>query len=1240
MRKSTLFFFSFFVLLIFTGSNIYSQQCKVITNNINFESANSLTFDVVIENTGTADWIYSNGAFAWTINPSFLNGGAPTFTLVPGYSDFQSGAYPLSVLLTNPNILRTSSNMPGSNGMIQPGQSLRLYRFRLQTSASSFSSEYFDAAWKTDAAPYTKIYSWDSGTGTPVEISNIDFSILSLLMEENFNYPVGDLVAGSGGNWVHFSGTGFNIQVSSGSLTYSGYLSSGLYNKIDIISTTSSAEDAYREYTAQTSGTIYAAFLLNLPNTDGIPANTSTTGDYFIAYLPSTSTSFYDARLSIRQGVAANTFQIGMRGSASNSEAAWYTTDLNVGTTYLIVMGYQIVTGSANDIASMWINPPTDGTQPTPNITQTVASDLSDVARFAVRQGTTTPNASIDGIRAGTDWADIFPASGSPFISVLPTALSGFSYVQGGGPSTSQSYNLSGSNLTPASGSISVTAPTDYEISSNNTTFVNILSINYLGGALSATPIYVRLKAGLSGGTYEGELVANAGGGAATQNVTCNGAVIKPEPTNHVTNFTGVLGNPAYYYNNLSWTDATGGTVPDGYLIKKSYIGFSDIVDPVDGVPELDSYSEQNVAQGVQAAVFTGFAGSTYYYKIFPYTNSGVYINYKTDGSVPQFSITNVNAPSLPVTENFNYPTGSNLTDDGWVAHSGAGNFPIQVNATPLTYTGYVNSGLGKSVSLIPPGTASAEDDNRAFDSVYSGSIYASFMLSIDSITTTNVYFFHFGPENSTTLFFGKVFVQGDGSGNLAFGVTKSSNTSAVYTPFNYSLNTTYLIVIKYTFNTGTTTDDEVKLWVDPVLDGTEPPSDLTQTDTQSDATSLGFFALRQASNGPGLTFGGLRVANSWVPASGTTTFPLSVDISNGWNMTSVPGTNPDGMGVANWWADLTGTVYKFVPGSGYTGITTTTPGEGYWMKNSITETYSYPAIQIVTHDPIGATAGWNMFGGFENAADVNTLTTTPSGQIVYPIYKYVPGTGYQAATILNPGYGYWVKVSSNCQISIPSAMAKGNKEVADYFKKDWGKITLTDATGNSYTLYAVKGQVDLNRYELPPLPPAGEFDIRYSSGRIAEDINSTAQGIDLRGVVYPVKVKTDGMDIRLQDVTGKEVNTNVKSGEEVTISNPNINKLMVSENLIPDKYALEQNYPNPFNPSTTIEFSLPENVKNVTVSIYNVLGQKVAELVNGAMAAGSYQHQWNAKDLASGIYIYELRTEKFVSVKKMMLMK
>lgn len=90
----------------------------------------------------------------------------------------------------------------------------------------------------------------------------------------------------------------------------------------------------------------------------------------------------------------------------------------------------------------------------------------------------------------------------------------------------------------------------------------------------------------------------------------------------------------------------------------------------------------------------------------------------------------------------------------------------------------------------------------------------------------------------------------------------------------------------------------------------------------------------------------------------------------------------------------------------------------------------------------------------------------------------------------------------------------------------------------------------------------------------------------------------------------------------------------------IPDEYDLSQCYPNPFNPSTVIEFSLPQSVSNVKLSIYNALGERVAELVNTSLLAGKYQYQWNAEDVATGMYIYELRTDNFVSVKKMLLLK
>jgi len=90
---------------------------------------------------------------------------------------------------------------------------------------------------------------------------------------------------------------------------------------------------------------------------------------------------------------------------------------------------------------------------------------------------------------------------------------------------------------------------------------------------------------------------------------------------------------------------------------------------------------------------------------------------------------------------------------------------------------------------------------------------------------------------------------------------------------------------------------------------------------------------------------------------------------------------------------------------------------------------------------------------------------------------------------------------------------------------------------------------------------------------------------------------------------------------------------------IYPTRFVLEQNYPNPFNPTTVIEFALPKQAA-VKLSVYNILGEKVAELVNGTLSAGYHSVSFNASDLSSGIYIYKITAGNFVSVKKMMLLK
>jgi len=89
----------------------------------------------------------------------------------------------------------------------------------------------------------------------------------------------------------------------------------------------------------------------------------------------------------------------------------------------------------------------------------------------------------------------------------------------------------------------------------------------------------------------------------------------------------------------------------------------------------------------------------------------------------------------------------------------------------------------------------------------------------------------------------------------------------------------------------------------------------------------------------------------------------------------------------------------------------------------------------------------------------------------------------------------------------------------------------------------------------------------------------------------------------------------------------------------LPVEYQLHQNYPNPFNPTTVISFSLPQ-ASNVTLKVYNALGQEVATLVNEFKAAQTHTVEFNASNLASGVYIYKLEAGNFSVSKKMILMK
>jgi hypothetical protein len=98
-------------------------------------------------------------------------------------------------------------------------------------------------------------------------------------------------------------------------------------------------------------------------------------------------------------------------------------------------------------------------------------------------------------------------------------------------------------------------------------------------------------------------------------------------------------------------------------------------------------------------------------------------------------------------------------------------------------------------------------------------------------------------------------------------------------------------------------------------------------------------------------------------------------------------------------------------------------------------------------------------------------------------------------------------------------------------------------------------------------------------------------------------------------------------------------NSITDNQSSLPSNFTLNQNYPNPFNPTTVISYDLPEN-SQVNLAVYDMMGRRVATLVNENVAAGTHQVQFDASSLSSGTYMYRLQAGGNIQTKKLTLIK
>lgn len=362
----------------------------------------------------------------------------------------------------------------------------------------------------------------------------------------------------------------------------------------------------------------------------------------------------------------------------------------------------------------------------------------------------------------------------------------------------------------------------------------------------------------------------------------------------------------------------------------------------------------------------------------------------------------------------------------------------------------------------------------------------------------------------------------------------------------------------------------------------------------------------------------------------------VNVVLSKDWNMISMPVTAAN-MGTTVLFPNFTSQTYSY--SGGYQIVTALGTGQGYWIKykNDTTIAVSGKKVNSTT---IPVKNGWNMTGVYDWSVLVSGITTTPTGIISSQFYGY--NNGYVIPPSLSPGQGYWIKVTSDGVLNLPAASS--SSQVASKFstenQKDALIFNVSDAEGKSAGLRLLKDIAKIEKYDLPPMPPKGIYDIRWSSDRNVEKRSDGIKVIEINSASYPVTLSVTGGDVRVKDlVTGQIINQILKNGETLNISDKSIDRLTVEDINIPTEFKLLQNYPNPFNPETKIEYWLPSVVK-VTLKIYDVLGREIETLVDKMQDAGKYEVNWNAARYSSGVYFYNITAGSNHSVKKMLLVK
>ncbi len=379
-----------------------------------------------------------------------------------------------------------------------------------------------------------------------------------------------------------------------------------------------------------------------------------------------------------------------------------------------------------------------------------------------------------------------------------------------------------------------------------------------------------------------------------------------------------------------------------------------------------------------------------------------------------------------------------------------------------------------------------------------------------------------------------------------------------------------------------------------------------------------------------------------------------NADVVDGWNLVSLKVAPPDPRKVVLF-PNAKSSAFWYLAGSGYIVSDSLRVGRGYWMKFSGPQLTPYSGDSIAA-DSVTVRAGWNLIGSISGAVSVSGITQLPPGIVISPYFGY--SGGYFVAATLQPGKGYWVKVSADGKLVLHSG-PEATPLTADPGERlrESTILTLADAAGRNQTLYLSASPAHSGEPEfiMPPPAPEGGFDARFSTGRMVETAPQGTSGeipILVSSDAYPVSVTWEVrselartslvIDNRVVEIAGTGSATIGHAGSRVAL------RLGSGQAQAPGEFALLPNYPNPFNPTTRISYVLA-GPSVVTLEVSDIAGRTVATVIKGELkGAGKHETEFNADGLPSGVYFYRIIAEprsagqggKFQAVRKMLLVR